>query len=154
MSVTRQLYQLQEIDLQIENNEQALARFISQLGESQTVARARNELASEQKRLEELKKKQHSTEWEIDDLTNRVVANEEKLYSGKITNPKSHAEMKLGTVSKGTHPEKKKYFSSLFLLAFSFIPGIAAPSPISQNIVFGCSSMTSAAASTIISGWS
>ena len=88
MSVARQLYQLQEIDLQIETDEQTLGRFASQLGESQAVIRTRNELTLEQQHLEELEKQQHSTEWEIDDLTTRVVAEEEKLYSGRITNPK------------------------------------------------------------------
>ena len=88
MSVAKQLYQLQEIDLQIETDEQTLDRFASQLGESQAVIRTRNELTSEQQRLAELEKQQHSTEWEIDDLTTRVVAEEEKLYSGRITNPK------------------------------------------------------------------
>ena len=88
MSVARQLYQLQEIDLQIETDAQTLGRFAGQLGESQAVIRTRNELTLEQQHLEELEKQQHSTEWEIDDLTTKVVAEEEKLYSGRITNPK------------------------------------------------------------------
>jgi len=35
MSVVKQLYQLQEVELEIESNEQALAQIASQLGESQ-----------------------------------------------------------------------------------------------------------------------
>ncbi len=88
MSVPRQLYHLQEIDLQIETDEQALGRLVSQLGESQRVIKARDELTSTQQHLEGLKKQQHSTEWEIDDLTTKVVAEEKKLYNGRITNPK------------------------------------------------------------------
>ena len=48
VSVTKQLYQLQEIDLQIETNEQSLRQKTSQLGESQAVIAAQGKLASEQ----------------------------------------------------------------------------------------------------------
>jgi predicted nucleic acid-binding Zn-ribbon protein len=88
MGVTKQLYQLQEVDLEIESAEQSLRRMVSQLGESQEVARAKTRLASEQRRLEELTHRQHSAEWEVDDLVTKVKATEEQLYSGRIKNPK------------------------------------------------------------------
>ena len=88
MTVVRQLYQLQEIDLQLESNEQAQHQITGQLGESREVARLKAELTAGQQRLEELQHQQHSTEWEIDDLTTKITATEEKLYGGKITNPK------------------------------------------------------------------
>jgi len=88
MSVTGQLYQLQEIDIQIETDEQTLDRFASQLGENQVVIRAQKELASAQQHLEELRKQQLSKEWEIDDLTNKTATAEEQMYSGRVTNPK------------------------------------------------------------------
>jgi len=91
MSVVRQLYQLQEIDLKLESNEQARNRIASQLGESQEVARVKVKLTAEQERLEDLSHQQHSAEWEIDDLTTKLTATEEKLYGGKITNPKELA---------------------------------------------------------------
>ncbi len=88
MNVTKQLYQLQEVDLEIESNERTLKQLVSRLGESQTVVRTRTKLASEQERLNELKRQQQSAEWEIDDLVNKLTAAEEKLYSGKMKNPK------------------------------------------------------------------
>ena len=88
MSVTRQLYQLQELDLEIEANEQALQQKESQLGENQAIISAQNQVASEQQRLEELKRQQHTAEWEVDDLLSKVAAVEAQLYGGKITNPK------------------------------------------------------------------
>lgn len=88
MSVAKQLYQLQEVDLELESTEQALNQITSQLGESEAVVRTRNRLALEQKRREDLERKQRSVEWEIDDLTSKLVAAEEQLYSGKIRNPK------------------------------------------------------------------
>jgi len=88
MSVAKQLYQLQEIDLEIESNEQALAQFASQLGESQVVIRTQAKLKSEQQQLEELGRQQHSAEWEIEDLVNKLTPVEEKLYSGRIKDTK------------------------------------------------------------------
>ena len=88
MNVAKQLYQLQEVDLELESVEQALSQIASQLGESQAVLRTQAELRSEHERLEELRRQQHSAEWEIDDLVNKLTAAEEKLYSGSIKNPK------------------------------------------------------------------
>ena len=88
MSVTKQLYQLQEVDLEIESSEQALAQIASQLGESQAVVKARTELKSKQQHLEELGRQQHSAEWEIEDLVNKLSTAEGKLYSGRIKDPK------------------------------------------------------------------
>ena len=91
MSVAKQLYQLQELDLEIESSEQALRQKESQLGENQVLVKALNRLASEQKRLDELNHQQHSAEWEIDDLVSKITTTEKQLYSGKITNPKELA---------------------------------------------------------------
>ena len=88
MGVAKQLYQLQEIELEIESNEQALARIASQLGESQAVVRTQAKLKSKQQQLEELGRQQHAAEWEIDDLVNKLTTAEEKLYSGRIKDPK------------------------------------------------------------------
>lgn len=93
MNVANQLYRLQEIDLAIESNEQVLNQIASQLGESETVVRARNKLTLEQQRLEELRRQQRSTEWEIDDHSNKISAAEEKLYGGRIGNPKELANL-------------------------------------------------------------
>ncbi len=88
MSVAKQLYQLQEVDLELESNEQSLNKVASQLGESEAVVRTRSKLASEHQRLEELSRRQLSIEWEIDDLTSKLAPTEEELYSGRIRNPK------------------------------------------------------------------
>jgi len=88
MSVAKQLYRLQEIDLELESNEQALNQIASQLGESQAVTGAQAELKLEHQHLEELKREQHSAEWEVDTLITKLTTSEEKLYSGSIKNPK------------------------------------------------------------------
>ena len=88
MSVIKQLYQLQEIELEIESNEQALAQITRQLGESQAVVRARTKLKLEQQHLEELRRQQHVVEWEIEGLVSKLTIAEGKVYSGRIKDPK------------------------------------------------------------------
>ncbi len=88
MSVARQLYQLQEIDLAIESTERALKHVASQLGESGEVVKVQQQLDSEKQRLEDLKHQQQSAEWEIDDVVTKLAAAEETLFSGRVRNPK------------------------------------------------------------------
>jgi len=84
---------LQELDLDIESRQQALEQAVSQLGESQEVARVQNELSLKRHHLEELKHQHHSAEWEIDDLTSKINTLEQKLYDGSIKNPKELASL-------------------------------------------------------------
>jgi len=88
MSIAQQLYQLQELDLALVANERDQARIKGELGESQEVARVRAKLETEQKRLGELEGQQHTAEWEAEDLTTKWKATEEKLFGGRIQNPK------------------------------------------------------------------
>ncbi|MFC2001785.1 zinc ribbon domain-containing protein [Chloroflexota bacterium] len=110
MGVTKQLYQLQELDLEIESNEQTLRQKVSQLGESQTIIRTQTKLTSEQQRLDELRHQQHSAEWEIDDLVGKITTAEEQLYSGRISNPKELSNLQHETdilKTKRIHMEDK-----------------------------------------------
>ena len=93
MSVARRLFQLQEVDLELRSNEQSLRQKVSQLGESQGAIRLRTELSSQRQHLEEFKRQQLSAEREVDDLTNKIAALEQKLYSGRIGNPKELANL-------------------------------------------------------------
>ena len=88
MNVAKKLYQLQEVELEIESNERTIAQITSQLGESQAVVRARTKLKLEQQHLEELRRQQHAAEWEIEDLVSKLTTTDEKLYSGRIRSPK------------------------------------------------------------------
>ena len=88
MSVAKQLYRLQEVDLEIESDERALEEVKSQLGESRAVIKTQKQLELEQKSLEELSRQQRSAEWEIDDISTKLAVAEEQLFSGKVKNPK------------------------------------------------------------------
>ena len=93
MSRGRHLYELQEADLEIEVKRQALAYVESQLGERQAVDEACDRLASEKKRLDELRASQREREWVVEDLRSRVATLEEKLYGGSVKNPKELASI-------------------------------------------------------------
>lgn len=88
METTRQLYQLQELDIEIEQEEQSLATKTGQLGNRERLDAAMQKVSSEQKRLEELKHQRHDAEWQVDDICSKIKAAEQQLYGGKITNPK------------------------------------------------------------------
>jgi len=93
MSIVSQLFQLQEIDLELESNEQAYKHISSQIGESKEVIDTRNKLAEENKLLEEVIQQQHSVEWDIEDISGKLAKEEEKLYSGRISNPKELTDL-------------------------------------------------------------
>jgi len=93
MSVAKQLYELQEVDLAFESREQALEQVTGKLGENKAVLDARSKLASENQRREELRHKQHSLVLEINDVTTKIANAEEELYSGRTKNPKELANL-------------------------------------------------------------
>jgi predicted nucleic acid-binding Zn-ribbon protein len=97
MSIARDLFQLQEVDLALEANLQAQKRVSGQIGESELVLKAKAKLAEEQKNLETLTARQKSTEWEIDDLTAKIKDTEKKLYGGKIFNSKELSSLQQET---------------------------------------------------------
>lgn len=88
MVISKQLYQLQEFDLETESGERSWGQMSNQLGESQALIDARHRLAAEKQRLDELKHQQRTVEWDINDLTIKTKAVDEQLYSGRIKNPK------------------------------------------------------------------
>jgi predicted nucleic acid-binding Zn-ribbon protein len=88
MTITKQLYQLQELDIETEQTEQTLNLKTGQLGKREELDNAQGRLSSERQHLEELKHRHHDAEWEVDDLLNKITAAEKQLYGGRITNSK------------------------------------------------------------------
>jgi hypothetical protein len=88
LSKGRQLYELQELDLEIEAKREALAHVESRLGESDALLQASAALATEKEHLAELERSQRLEEWGVEDLGAKVALLEEKLYGGSVKNPK------------------------------------------------------------------
>ena len=78
MSIARDLYQLQELDLALETNSKSQQHVSAQIGQSQLIIQLEAKIAEQQKKHEELSVNQKSTEWEIDDLTTKIKETEKK----------------------------------------------------------------------------
>ena len=90
MATVKQLFELQETDLQIEARDKAVKQMTAELGESDVLRAARNDLAEGQKKLEDLSAEQRSLDWEIDDISAKLSSLDKDLYSGRI---KIHKEL-------------------------------------------------------------
>jgi hypothetical protein len=88
MPITKQLFELQEIDTDIEHTRQTLDLKTTQLGKREALDDAQSRLTSEQKNLEELKHRRRDAEFELDDVLSKISAAEKQLYGGRINNPK------------------------------------------------------------------
>jgi predicted nucleic acid-binding Zn-ribbon protein len=100
MTLTKQLYELQELDTDIENTQQTLDLKTSQVGKREKLDAAQNHLDTEQKNYEELKHQRRDIEAELDDVTSKINAANQQLYGGKITNSKelSNLQHELNTL--------------------------------------------------------
>jgi predicted nucleic acid-binding Zn-ribbon protein len=88
METTRQLYQLQELDIAIDHQEQSLALKTGLLGNKVALDAVAQKNAAEQKRFEDLKRQRRDAESQVDDIAGKIKAAEKELYGGKVTNPK------------------------------------------------------------------
>jgi predicted nucleic acid-binding Zn-ribbon protein len=88
VTVTKQLYQLQELDTDIEQTEQSLVIKSGQLGKREALDSTLSLLTAERQKLEEIRHRHHDAEWQVDDALSKIAAAEQQLYSGRITNPK------------------------------------------------------------------
>jgi predicted nucleic acid-binding Zn-ribbon protein len=82
------LYQLQQLDLDLERlvtEQQTLARTLQ---EDATLAKARAEHRNAQQQLQSGLQAQKEAEWALEELDQRLKLLEQRLYSGAITNPK------------------------------------------------------------------
>lgn len=86
--IAAMLYQLQQIDLELErliSEQQALARTLQ---EDTTLAKARSEQRIAQQQLQSGLQSQKEAEWALEELDQRLKLLAQRLYSGSITNPK------------------------------------------------------------------
>jgi predicted nucleic acid-binding Zn-ribbon protein len=88
MTLVKRLYDLQQIDLDIQREQEALDEISCQLGESGDLLKARADFLAEQEHLAEMEKKQRDLEWEIEDLRKSIAQVNTKLYSGANKSPK------------------------------------------------------------------
>ena len=88
MNLGRQLYDLQQIDIDLETRNKTLADIECQLSDNKALVEAQAEVTRRQETLAELKKKQQTAEWATDDLQAKRAPLQKKLYDGSVKNPK------------------------------------------------------------------
>ncbi len=88
MSEAQQLYQLQSIDLEIEELHRSVQSVEEQLGETEELLAARQALVDVQDQLHQQQHTLQELEWDLDNMTGKLKELEGKLYGGKVKNPK------------------------------------------------------------------
>ena len=87
------LFDLQEIDLEIDARRVAISEAESRIGESEEVEAAAGVIIEREAEVQELHKKLKAAEWEVEDLTNKIKPLEKKLYGGSVHIPKELASI-------------------------------------------------------------
>lgn len=93
MGRSKPLFELQQIDLEIDVKRKSLRQVENGLGNKDTLAGPENELKAEQENLANLEKEQRSLDGEADDLGARIKSDSDKLYGGAVKNPKELASI-------------------------------------------------------------
>jgi predicted nucleic acid-binding Zn-ribbon protein len=88
MSLAGQLYKLQQLDLELQKKQQELTEVQNQLSDNKALIAAESRLASQTEQLEDGRKKQKNSEWELEDVQEKIRQIDSKLYSGKTRDPK------------------------------------------------------------------
>ncbi len=88
MNLGKHLYDLQQVDLDLDSKAEELRQIESQLSDDRALTQAQAELEKEQDYLADLEKKQKRAEWTVDDLQAKLNPLQEKLFAGSVKNPK------------------------------------------------------------------
>lgn len=103
MNRAKQLYALQEIDLEMQRKTETLTGVTTQLGKDAELIAARAILDAAVKHLAELERQQRTGEWEVQELSAKIAAEEKKMVGGSVKNPRE-----LMTLQQETDALKKK----------------------------------------------
>lgn len=88
MSSVTKLIGLQELEIEIASLEKALADSQGRVGESPALRQAKENVKRAENIYKELGDHQKEMEWQSEDINTKLKAVNEKLYSGRVTNPK------------------------------------------------------------------
>ena len=83
MNDARTLLHLQNLDVEVETCEAALADVEANLGDSPELLAARDACESARRTLDALRARQRDLEYEVDSLTARIAAEEKQMYDGR-----------------------------------------------------------------------
>jgi predicted nucleic acid-binding Zn-ribbon protein len=87
------LYELQNLDLELETGQHRISEIRASLGETEALLQARRALAAAQEEHRTCMTRTRDLELEIDGLNNKITSSEKRLYGGSVTNPKELSDM-------------------------------------------------------------
>jgi predicted nucleic acid-binding Zn-ribbon protein len=108
MSRTQHLYELQQVDIEAENVTLRLQDIAAQLGESAELKRARKMVADAQATLSKGRVRMQDLDLDVASLAEKIKTDEQRLYSGRVGNPKELAGLQEEVVSLKRRREKKE----------------------------------------------
>jgi predicted nucleic acid-binding Zn-ribbon protein len=115
MPVAKQLYELQEVDTDIEHTRQTLNLKQGQMGNRDALNASSARLAAEEKSLEELKHQRRDAEFELADANSKIAEAEKQLYGGKISNSKelSNLQHEINTLKALSDKQETKTLETI-----------------------------------------
>ncbi len=90
---TATLYQLQQIDLELDRLTTEQQALSNSLQGNATLQKARAEHTAAQQQLRPSQQAQKEAEWTLEDLSRRLSTQEQRLYNGTVSNPKELASL-------------------------------------------------------------
>jgi predicted nucleic acid-binding Zn-ribbon protein len=108
MSRTQHLYELQQVDLEIESASRRLKEIAASLVESNELKQARKMVVEAQARLTKRRARMKDLELEVSSLSHKIETDEQRLYSGRVTNPKELASLQDEVASLQRWRDKKE----------------------------------------------
>jgi len=108
MSRTRDLYDLQKTDDELQRVSRRLKEIAAALGKSNEVTRARKRLTDAEEHLAKCRAQARDLDLEVRGVNQRIETNEQRLYGGRVTNPKELANLQKDTASLKRWREKKE----------------------------------------------
>lgn len=108
MSRTLSLYELQQVDIEIESVSGRLKEIAASLGESVDLKRARKMVTDADAHFAECRAEMQNLDLEVSSLSQKIEKNEGRLYSGRVTNPKELAGLQDELASLKRWREKKE----------------------------------------------
>lgn len=108
MNSPAQLYTLQYIDRELQRSQQELDEIETQLTNDEPLAKVKSNLALKKAELRDTEKRQKEAEWVLEDLQQKVKQSNDKLYGGKLKNPKELVNLDLESKELGKKVRKKE----------------------------------------------
>lgn len=105
---TERLYDLQQLDAEIETVSRRLKEIAASLGESTDLKRARKIAGDAQAHLAKCRAHMQNLDLEVNGLGQKIQIEEKELYSGRVTNPKELAGLQEEVASLKRRREKRE----------------------------------------------